>query len=350
MPHTKESLLKYLGYKMYKINEDDSVTMIRIIKVHEYNDFVDYIDTNTNEVKEKVKIDELKGYTPLDPIGCVLIMKVGIVDPADGSMQFDVITACYRLIDLKLGVNEPYAICRQSINDFFASVMYPDKNIAGVSVTRDNHPAEIDYRLMVSASTVYCKDMIHIYYEDTIKDILKCATNLKKYDSVLKRLQEEYVESMGLLNRDKKASINGWCKDLESLLNDNNFENDLDSMRSIEAVDFNISEHLVDYKIGDKEVKGFDPVVTEFMRVTFQIPVVSTIVLEYDHDIDMAEFNNTNFIKLRDNTDTLYIAVFRCEGEYLTKELEEWKNKKDISDEIRITFYNKYTGLKKQNQ
>jgi hypothetical protein len=122
-------------------------------------------------------------------------------------MNKDVIIACYRMIDLKLNINEPFAICRQSINDFFASTLYPDKDIVGVSVTRDNCPAEIDYRLMVAANTVFKQDMIHIYYEDTIDDILKCATHLKVYNRTLNNLQESYINSMGLLNRNNKASI-----------------------------------------------------------------------------------------------------------------------------------------------
>lgn len=341
---TKTNVKKYLGYKMYKFDENENLKMIRITKVAEYNDMIDYIDLDTGEKTESVNVSTISGFTPLDPVGCVLIMDVGVND-STGVMNKDVIIACYRMIDLKLNINEPFAICRQSINDFFASTLYPDKDIVGVSVTRDNCPAEIDYRLMVAANTVFKQDMIHIYYEDTIDDILKCATHLKVYNRTLNNLQESYINSMGLLNRNNKASINGWCKDLPSLLKDNNYQNDLDTMMSIEAVDFNISEHLVTRKVGDKEVEGFDPLISEFFRVTFQIPAVDTIVVKYDHDIDLAEFNNTNYIKMRDNTNTLYIVVYRLEGQFLEKELEEWKNRKDISEQIRIAFYNKYAGV-----
>lgn len=344
MGMSDKHLKKYLGYKMYKINEDESVDMIRIIRVSEYNNMITYKDLNTG-IETKTNIKSLAGFTPLEPIGVISFAEVGINDK-DGHLNKDVIVSAYRLLDLKMDINSPYCICRQSVNDFFASVMYPDKGIVGVSVTRENCPVEIDYRLMVSASTLFNYEMVHIYYEDVIDDILECV-NTKKYDSVLAGLQKQYIEDAGLLNRDNKASINGWCNSLKSLLVDNDFINDIDEMRDIQGVDFNIADHLVDNDTTTPS-KGFDKDTLEFFRVTFKVPVVSTVVIPYKHDIDLAEFNNTNYIKMRDNTDTLYIVVYKNRGQYLEKELEDWNNKKSISDQIKLAFYNKYHNIDKK--
>lgn len=340
MGETKNEVKKYNGYKLYKINDDDSVTMVRITHVAAYNNRITYKDLNTGK-EYNGTISDLKGYTPLEPVGLILALVVGI--DADDKTYDDVIISGYRLIDLKLDINIPYVICRQSVNDFFASVVYPDKNIAGVSVTRENYPAEINYAALSMASTVYHQEFVHIYYEDTIDEIIECL-NIEKYDKTLKKSFDEYIDDMGMVNKKNLPSINGWCKDLRTLLIDNNFEKDIDEMREIEAVDFNLEDHLIDNKIPEG-TKGLDPDILEFLRVTHQIPAVSTMVVKYDHDIDLAEFNNTNYMKIRDKAKNLYIVVYRCEGQFLEKEIEDWKNKKSISDDIRLAFYNKYHGL-----
>lgn len=342
MATSDKHLSKYLGYKMYKFNEDESVDMIRITRISRYNNMVIYKDLNTG-IETRTNIKSLSGYTPLEPFGCISFIEVGIKD-TDCRLNKDVIVTAYRLLDLKLNINEPYCICRQSVNDFFASVIYPDKNIVGVSVTRDNCPAEIDYREMVFATTVFNGATVNFYYEDTLDTILECL-NTERFDSILEGLQNQYIENMGLVNRNHKASINGWCNSLKALLVDNDFINDIDEMRGIQAVDFNIIEHLVDNDTTTPS-KGLDKDSLEFFRVTFKVPAVSTVVIPYKHDIDLAEFNNTNYIKLRDNTDTLYIVVYKNEGQYLEKELEDWNNKQSISDQIRLAFYNKYKDIK----
>lgn len=342
MGMTDSKIKKYLGCKFYKIREDESISMIRIIRISDFNNMVTYKDLDTKEEK-KVNIKELQGYTELEPIGIVSFAIAGMYDE-EHHLNNDVIVAAYRILDLKMDINAPFCICRQSINDFFASVMYPDKNIVGVSVTRDNCPAEIDYRLMVSANTISDYVMTNIYYEDTIDDILDCI-NTKKYDSILAGLQQQYIDDFGIVNRDHKASINGWCKDLKTLLIDNNFESDIDEMRDIQAVDFNIEDHLIDNDTTTPS-KGFDKEALEFFRVTFKVPAVSTVAVPYKHDIDLADFNNTNYIKMRDNTNTLYIVVYKNEGQYLEKELEDWNNRKTISDQIKLAFYNKYHNIK----
>ena len=112
-----------------------------------------------------------------------------------------------------------------------------------------------------------------------------------------------------------------------------------------EGVDFNIEDHLVENDTTTPS-KGFDKEALEFFRVTFKVPAVSTVVVPYKHDIDLADFNNTNYIKMRDNTNTLYIVVYKNEGQYLEKELEDWNNRKTISDQIKLAFYNKYHNIK----
>ena len=84
-----------LGYKLFHINEDNSVTIIRIINMKKYHDNSDPVevtirDEDTKEVK-KVRVDSLKGYTPLEPDGICTFSTVEVKNNTTGKMSKDVI-------------------------------------------------------------------------------------------------------------------------------------------------------------------------------------------------------------------------------------------------------------------
>jgi hypothetical protein len=61
----------------------------------------------------------------------------------------------------------------------------------------------------------------------------------------------------------------------------------------------------------------------------------------------MSKFNNDNYILIRDKTNKVYLAVYLADGEFLEKELEEEIDKLDITDTLRLAYYNKYKNLQK---
>ena len=86
---------------------------------------------------------------------------------------------------------------------------------------------------------------------------------------------------------------------------------------------------------------------TEWVRSIFKINIKDNTVLEYDLDINLAEFNNARYFIFRDKTKKLFLVVYTIDGEYKEAELEQENEKKSFSDEYRIKFYNKYNSIKK---
>ena len=339
---SKKELNKYLGYKFFKELEDGSFEIIRLTHVYEFNNKVSIVNEETKS-KKQINFETLKGYTPLEPFGFVSFSIVSVTDQ-NGEKQKDVMITLYRLLDIKLNMNEPFAICRQSITDFFYSTFAKkyDHEIVGISVTRDNCPTNIPYHMVAACDEVNKFEIVNFYLEDTIEDILNCI-HTSYYDDILLELFNNHINATGKFMMTGRSSVDGWCKNLSTLLKDNNFITDMDTIRDIAAVDFNLSDYLEEFETIKGE-KGFklDNEALQFFCNTFKVNATETSVLKYAHDIDLAEFNNTNYTLIRDNTNTLYIVAYLVNGEYLEKDLEDKANTTDVTTKLRLAFYDKY--------
>lgn len=338
MSKTDNNIKRYLGYKFYNIDEDDNVEIVRVIGLEDFNNKVDVL-TESGAVK-KMPINILKSYTPLEPFGFCMFTRVKVSD------MKDVIVSAYRLLDVKIDMNEPYCICRQSVNDFLIDMISPEEQYFGVCVTRDDVPANIRYEELAACDDIIGSCMVNFYTDDTLDDILKCLPEKELFyiNEILKNNYIEYKKSKNPMyteSLDKKSEDHGWCKDLRTLLVNNNFIIDLDSMRNITAVDFDLSNFLEREDVED-EVYRFNDAMLLFFNQTYKINAVKTMVIKFGYDINMGDFNNSNYILMRDNTDTLYIVVYVHSGEYLEVDLEEELNKMGVSDNLRLSYYNKY--------
>lgn len=339
---SKKEINKYLGYKFFKELEDGSFEIIRLTHIYEFNNKVTVVNEET-KLKKQIVFEALKDYTPLEPFGFVSFSDVSVED-RNGDKQKDVIVTLYRLLDVRIGLNEPFAICRQSVTDFFYSTFAQkyDHEMVGISVTRDNCPANIPYHMVAACDEVNKFEIVNFYLEDTVEDILNCIF-VKYYDDILTDLFNDHIKATGKFMMSEKSSVDGWCKKLSTLLKDNNFITDMDTIRDIAAVDFNLSDYFEEFKTIKNE-KGYklNNEVLEFFCNTFKVNAVETSVLKYGHDIDLSEFNNTNYTLIRDNTNTLYIVAYLVDGEYLEKDLQDNSEKKDVTTKLRLAFYDKY--------
>lgn len=351
MSKTNKDISKYLGYKFYKPIEgsDNEFELIRIIDINEYNDKVIVKDLDTGLTK-KLLIDNLKGYTPLEPTGFVIFSKIGIKDIGI-SYDTDVLITLYRLFDIKMKIFEPYAICRQGVADFFYSMISGDvtKDLAGISCSRENCPPNVRYEEMASCDKVFEKIAVHFYLDDTIDNLLECI-HTDVFDDVLERLYVQHMTSLNPLydkKDDKRISKDGWCRNLRTLLIDNNFQNDMDTMRNITAVDFKISDYIKSKTVtsnGEEiTVDYLDSELLNFIANTFRINIKdNAIAVKFDVDVDLGDFSNNNYVLLRDNENITYIISYVVEGEYREQELVEENSKLSPTDLLRIQFYNKY--------
>lgn len=354
MSKSDVNIKKYLGYKFYKESEDGSFNIIRLIRISEFNDKVTIKDEETNKTKE-VLFSSLKGYTPLIPYGKISFAQVKLYENGNkDKFVKDVIIAGYRDIDMKLELYDPYVVCRQNITDFWYNLIAQENELdengnhqmVGVSTTRDNCPPNIPYNMMMLCDEMIKYEMISIYMNDTIESILECI-NVKEYDKILKELFDSHMKHINPgYNKDiptKFDNKNGWCKNLSALLRENNFITDIDTMRGISAVEF-IMEEFMTNDDENKDIYHCNNDLLKFFNSTFNLKATSSDVIQFDHDIDIANFNNTNYLLIRDKSNKLYIVVYKSSGEFLEKELEDKSNELSISDKLRLDFYNKYSN------
>lgn len=337
-----EQIKKYLGYKFFKQTDENKFDIIRITKIHSIlENKINIINDETKELRRNVDINSIIDYTPLEPYGviCFSIVRTHDNSSPNGYVE-DVIVSLYRLLDLKLGSNTPYAICRQGIVDFFYPMIANEKipQLAGVCVSVDTCPPNVNYQELTACDEIVDMKMVHFYRDDSLDDILECIP-LSKYDNVLETLYRQHCDTLptGMITYRKESHM-GWCKNLKRLLLENNFIADLNTMCSITQVDFDLSEYIMSDPTGDYLSRS----VEVFLSQIFKININNTFVLKYDYDIDFADFNHSNYILLKDNTNTLYIIVYITDNKFFEKELEEESMKLDVSDKLKLSFFNKY--------
>lgn len=346
-----------LGYKLFKNINDKEIDLVRIIGIRKYKgvepeakNFDITVRHEGNQKVEHVKVKDLEGYTPLEPDGICTFNTVGIMDPETGKEFKDVIVTASKFLNIKVGDTLPYAVCRQNITDIFYNLLCKteDDMMVGLSVNRDSCPANFDYGLMLACNEIIHSDYVNFYRMDTLEEILSMVKTLV-YDTVLQSTYKAHVEASKDPSLEFKKRDKGWCKNLKTLLYDNNFQEDINQMLGItELSELNMKNHLVKkYLPNGEEYDSMADDLTEWVRSIFKINIKDNTVLEYDLDINLAEFNNARYFIFRDKTKKLFLVVYTIDGEYKEAELEQENEKKSFSDEYRIKFYNKYNSIKK---
>ena len=345
---------KMKGFKLFKELEDGTIHLIRIVDMKQYKDGADPIDVTIvdqgNGEKKKIRVDELKGYTPLEPDGLCIFSTVNVKDTNTGKVSKDVIITGSKILNVKFGDNIPYCVCRQSVTDIFYNLLCSDEEhtIAGLSVNRDNIPTNFNYMQLLGCDEILYVEYINFYRTDTLQDILGFV-KVSKFDAVLTSLYEEHVKYVKNPSLNFKEEDKGWCKTLKRLLTENNFQNDLDEMLGITAIDFKVTDYIEEKTLPTTEEKYLS--VTKdlqyWLSSIFKINMKDIYILEYNHDINLADFNDTRYIILRDSENKVYLVVYTLAGEYKEAELEAKDKELDFSSKFRINFYNKYNSLNK---
>ena len=74
------------------------------------------------------------------------------------------------------------------------------------------------------------------------------------------------------------------------------------------------------------------------------------MVITYDYDINLGEFNNSNYIFIRDGKNITWLVVYTAQGQYIEKDLEEKFTKLGVADKLRLSFYDKFHSEQIKNQ
>lgn len=337
-----------IGYKIFKESDlkEDEINLLRItnyVKKPKSKSYVDVIDTKG--VRSKIFIDELKEYRPLTPDGYLTISVVSVTDQ-NNKMVKDIIVTASKILEIRIGITFPYAICRQSVNDIFADMYISDSSKAtvGLAINKDECPNGFDMGMLLACDKILEGISLNFYRNDTLDDILELI-DTASFDYVLENLYNSYISSNNKAEYAFQDYCNGWCRNLKTLLQSNNFQSDIDQMLGITSVDFKIEDFIIDKELPDPSKGKYTTITDEFklwLSGTFKVIMNDVYILEYYHDIDLAEFNNSTYLFLRDNTKKLYFIVYTINNERLLADLEDEYNMKHFNPILKIKFFNKY--------
>lgn len=352
MDQKNSRLQSMIGYKFFR-EVGDEVELIRLVHVKKYKEGnpaeVTVRDEGTG-LTRKIRVDALKEYQPLVADGLVTFNIVN-VKSEDGNLHKDVIITGSKILNIQIGDTLPYVVCRQSITDVFYNLVCKtdDDMITGLSINQDDCPANFDFRIMLACDGIGYSENINFYRTDTIDDILGMV-KVHKFDAILEDLYNRHVEASGNPLALMKKQDKGWCKDLVTLLTENSFQNDLNEMLGITSVDFNIAEFITKKPLPGKEDETYDSITDDFKfwlsNDIFKINIDDVTIIEYGHDINLGDFNDSRYLLLRDNTNTLYLLVYTSEGEFHEVDLQAESEVQDFSTKFRLSFYNKYNNNK----
>lgn len=341
-----------VGYKLFK-EFDDGIKMIRIahVRKRKHGDPAEIIiiDEGTGE-KKKVKVSDLEGYTPLEPDGLLTFNISGLITEK-GKTVNDVVVTASKFLNLKIGDTLPYAVCRQNITDIFYNLLVSDESemIVGLAVNQDDCPTNFRFETMLIASDISYSDHVNFYRTDKLEDLYQFI-NEDRFDDVLTGLFTIHVNTVGDPSIAFKNEDKGWCKNLRTLLKENNFQNDIDQMLGITSVEFKVEDYFMDKILPGTEDEKYTSITDDlksWLSSTFRVGINNVTVIEYNHDINLAEFNNARYFLIRDTTNKVYLFAYTCSGEYHEVDLQKESEKQDFSTKFRINFYNKYKNIKK---
>lgn len=350
-------LYNMIGYKLFKILDDESIDMVRIVGMRKPFKVKD-ADSNPSEItiyeystgqRKKVKVVDYKDYTPLEPDGILTASIVSVRDSKNKPVK-DVIVSATKYLNIKLGISSiPYAVCRQNITDIFYNLMAKseDDTMAGLAVNMDTCPSNFDFRMMFAADSISFNEFINFYRTDTMEDILSLL-KIDKYDEVLKDTYERHCNHINRPDLLFKSEHAGWCKSLKKLIEINNFESDINQMLGITKLDFALDDYIdckclpsdpqTTYNVAGNELRYW-------LSLTYKVNMSEVAMIEFDHDINMADFNNSKYLILRDSTNKMYLAVYTTEGEFFEDDLKAKAKEYDFSTKFKIDFYNKYNKI-----
>lgn len=344
-----------LGYKIFKETEDD-IIIYRIIKIKQRNSesfLLTVKDVFSNEIKE-FKSEELKDFTPLTPDGYMTFSIVYILDENNNKLQ-DVVVTASKMLNLKIGDTLPYAVCRQSCTDIFHNLLCKseDDMIVGLAVNQDDCPTNFDFREIMACDGIDYSQHINTYRTDTLFDDILPIIKTNKLNKVMEANYIRHAKATGDSKTMFKSEDKGWCKDINILLKENNFQWDIDQMFNIYAVIFDMSEEIVKKPLPGKEGEEYDSInddLKAWFSSIFKININNISIIEYGYDIDLAKFNNSKYFLIRDNKNKLYLLVYTEDREELEIDLTNKAAELDFSTKYALDFYNKYNQYNKDKE
>ena len=321
--------------------KDTIVEMIRVSRQYA-NGMIRILREDGSEDKTTKEDLAEEGWIPLLPHGVVTTSVVELKG------NRDVIVSMATMNDLSI-TGVPRVVCRQSVTDFFYSMLSTteEHDYVGVSTSVETCPANVPFEQLMMCDSILFSEMVNIYLDDNLDDIIPLIT-CSKYDEVLSKLYDRHVKSAGKPFLSLKSTDKGWCKTLPELLKINNFWIDVDQAFHISTVDFDLDEHIVEKGAVDGITQqGLDEDTIAFFSSTYRINITDTIIIDYGYDINLADYNNINYLLIKSSvTKKTYFMRYLVDGEYIETDLKAQAELDHIAATMGLTVYNKYVVKK----
>lgn len=327
------AIFKEIGSKIYRYDENDNLVICRIVGLQ--NEQVMKVKDLASGAISKVNIKEFLEKWEWQKLKADGIISFALCDVGQQNNQiYDVIAALYRTDDIEEQIKEPWCVCRQNITDifynFFKTGSESDIDYVGLCMSRDSCPIDFDYNIMTACNGITASVTVNVYIEDSLDDILGCFhTNI--FDSALDTLMKarisyiEYNSGHKLLLDPNRKDVHGYCKDLRTLLELNNFMMDFDS-------GFKIMD--VDCEVEYDETGSLRSDITSKIEFMMKKRILKTYALEYDRSIDVDRLE-MNYIFLRDPNKQIYIVGYILSAEeYIETDPEVLSAKNALIDII----------------
>lgn len=278
------------GTKYFKYDKDGVVKLIRINRQKDK----EYSVKLENGKFERVTAEELnKDYIMLRPDGVITFTIVAM--PNNGK---DVIVSLHRINDVaRDNAAYPYAVCRQNVTDIFTNPItkqydHGTLQYIGVSVSIDTCPIDIDFTVLTGCESVIGMEMIDVYKDDTLKDIISLI-NRKKYDQPLLEMYNLVTDPL----------IRGQCSSIEELLKQNNFMYDFYNAFDISILPIVINIDNIETDANNRRA------IANLIEPIISCCIDDIYVVRYAKDIDFSKIKR-KYILAIDLSDKLYVIGY----------------------------------------
>lgn len=321
---------EFIIYRVYGIKQDGKSCFIKTNTGKEFD-----IDTNTL----------IHNYVKLIPDGMIGFFIMSIIEP--NYTYQDVSVAYYTMKNLERYNRIPSVFLRQNLEDIMYNLLH-DKPINtksdyfGLCVKGDLiNDSSIPYEILTKCNKVDSAIIVNTYINDCQDDIMNILQRKKrKLNRVLYENLASYMKAHGIKDTNQE-SINGMCRNINTLLKENNFFKIVDSTNGICNLSIDINKFIIKKTINDKIYDMINDDLCTILASIFKQNIIGGYITKYNHDIDISEIDG-NYSLIRDNEDIVYIIRYiTSDGKVPTKELENFFNKFTIY-KMGSNFYNKY--------
>ena len=223
-----------------------------------------------NEDGKRIKIQLeklLTEYRCLSGDGVIIFVVAKMSDTMD-----DVIVS----VQKRGGGKKPYAVCRQSIQDFFTASITTDEQYTylGMSISKDTCPAEIDFDMFLSCSGIKFSKTVTVYMNDTLDQILNLFSN-DKFDETLR----DFGKKIRKNSETNGTKVAGLCNSLKELLESNEFMYDFRRLFNVAGFPESIEEGVDN--LSEKNLIELSKMIHK--------NILGTYVMKYAKDINLRE-------------------------------------------------------------